>query len=279
MMNKIKLILAVLVTTFCLSLFSVVFAQQKEGFFIGWSQPLLGGGDLEIDINTSNISLAQNINNIRALNNSGDPTQIALAQTNAAILAGTFGIATTDILNNDVSDTILDNYINNFIPNVSTTETPDVDFEGGYGIKAGYNFSQFRVYYSLYNLTYKDSAKYKDTAIKANLVFGDWVYKGFFVGLGYGKANFDAKSIQYNISIAGTGDVNVFNLGYDYPINENFKISGGYFIAKFNFEVDENVPNVFVDTDGNALFTFEIPTNFKIKASGNALYVDAVYTF
>ena len=60
MMNKIKLILAVLVTTFCLSLFSVVFAQQKEGFFIGWSQPLLGvSGDLEIDINTSNIFLAQ----------------------------------------------------------------------------------------------------------------------------------------------------------------------------------------------------------------------------
>ena len=126
-----------------------------------------------------------------------------------------------------------------------TTDTPDVDFEGGYGIKAGYNFSQFRVYYSLYNLSYKDSAKYTDTAIKANLVFGDWVYKGFFVGLGYGKANFDAKSSQYNISIAGTGDVNVFNLGYDYPINKNFKISGGYFIAKFDFEVDENVPLEF----------------------------------
>ena len=46
-----------------------------------------------------------------------------------------------------------------------------------------------------------------------------------------------------NISIAGTGDVNVFNLGYDYPINKNFKISGGYFIAKFDFEIDENVPN------------------------------------
>ena len=51
---------------------------------------------------------------------------------------------------------------------------------------------------------------------------------------------------QYtNISIAGTGDVNVFNLGYDYPINENFKISGGYFIAKFDFEIDENVPLEF----------------------------------
>ena len=53
MMNKIKLILAVLVTTFCLSFFSVVFAQQKEGFFIGWSQPLSGSGDLEIDITNS----------------------------------------------------------------------------------------------------------------------------------------------------------------------------------------------------------------------------------
>ena len=57
MMNKIKLILAVLVTTFCLSLFSVVFAQQKEGFFIGWSQPLSGSGDLEIDITTSEVTL------------------------------------------------------------------------------------------------------------------------------------------------------------------------------------------------------------------------------
>ena len=156
------------------------------------------------------------------------------------------------------------------IPATTTTDTPDVDFEGGYGIKAGYNFSQFRVYYSNYNLSYKDSAKYTDTAIKANLVFGDWVYKGFFVGLGYGKANFDAKSSQYNISIAGTGDVNVFNLGYDYPINENFKISGGYFIAKFDFEIDENVPQ------GGGI---EIPTNFKIKAGGDALYVDAIYTF
>ena len=275
MMNKIKLILAVLVTTFCLSLFSVVFAQQKEGFFIGWSQPLLGDGDLEIETNTSNISLAQTINNIRALNNSGDPTQIASAQTSAAILAEIFsGIATTDILNNDVPDIILDNHINIFIPNVSTTETPDVDFEGGYGIKAGYNFSQFRVYYSLYNLTYKDSAKYTDTAIKANLVFGDWIYKRFFVGLGYGKANFDAKSSQYNISIAGTGDVNVFNLGYDYPINKNFKISGGYFIAKFDFEIDENIPRELAGT-----ITIEIPTNFKIKAGGNALYIDAIYTF
>ena len=188
MMNKIKLILAVLVTTFCLSLFSVVFAQQKEGFFIG-------GGDLEVKINpSSNISLAPAINNIRTLNNSGGPTQIAFAQVSAAILAETFGISATDILNDNVSDTILDNHVNTFIPNVSTTDTPDVDFEGGYGIKAGYNFSQFRVYYSLYNLTYKDSAKYTDTAIKANLVFGDWIYKGFFVGLGYGKANFEATS-------------------------------------------------------------------------------------
>ena len=82
----------------------------------------------------------------------------------------------------------------------------------------------------------------KDTAINGNLVFGDWVYKGFFVGLGYGKANFDAKSKHTNISIAGTGDVTAFNLGYDYKINENFKISGGYLIAKFGFEIDENVP-------------------------------------
>ena len=224
-MNKIKLILAVLVTTFCLSLFSVVFAQQKEGFFIGWSQPLSGSGDLEIDITTSEVTL---------------PAQ----------LGGTV------------------------IPVTTTTDTPDVDFEGGYGIKAGYNFSQFRVYYSNYNLSYKDSAKYTDTAIKANLVFGDWVYKGFFVGLGYGKANFDAKSSQYNISIAGTGDVNVFNLGYDYPINKNFKISGGYFIAKFDFEIDENVPQEFPTGD-----IVEFPTNFKIKAGGNSLYVDAIYTF
>ena len=275
MMNKIKLILAVLVTTFCLSLFSVVFAQQKEGFFIGWSQPLFGGGDLEIETNTSNISLAQTINNIRALNNSGDPTQIASAQTSAAILAKIFsGIATTDILNNDVPDIILDNHINIFIPNVSKTDTPDVDFEGGYGIKAGYNFSQFRVYYSFYNLTYKDSADLKDTAINGNLLFGDWVYKGFFVGLGYGKANFDAKSSQYNISIGGTGDVTALNLGYDYPINENFKISGGYLIAKFGFEIDENVPQELAPT-----ITIEIPTNFKIKAGGKILYVDAVYTF
>ena len=45
--------------------------------------------DLEIGtVNpSSNISLAQTINNIRALNNSGDPTQIALAQTNAARLS------------------------------------------------------------------------------------------------------------------------------------------------------------------------------------------------
>ena len=54
-MNKIKLILAVLVTTFCLSFFSVVFAQQKEGFFIGWSQPLSGSGDLEIESTNSEV--------------------------------------------------------------------------------------------------------------------------------------------------------------------------------------------------------------------------------
>ena len=123
MMNKIKLILAVLVTTFCLSLFSVVFAQQKEGFFIGWSQPLLGDGDLKVDIKTSEVTL---------------PPQ----------LGGTV------------------------IPATTTTDTPDVDFEGGYGIKAGYDFSQFKVYYSFYNLTYKDSADLKDTAINGNLLFG-----------------------------------------------------------------------------------------------------------
>ena len=213
------------ITTFCLSLFSVVFAQQKEGFFIGWSQPLLGDGDLKVDIKTSEVTL---------------PPQ----------LGGTV------------------------IPATTTTDTPDVDFEGGYGIKAGYDFSQFKVYYSFYNLTYKDSADLKDTAINGNLLFGDWVYKGFFVGLGYGKANFDAKSSQYNISIAGTGDVTALNLGYDYPINENFKISGGYLIAKFGFEIDENVPQELAPT-----ITIEIPTNFKIKAGGKILYVDAVYTF
>ena len=221
MMNKIKLILAVLVTTFCLSFFSVVFAQQKEGFFIGWSQPLSGSGDLEVDIKTAEIQVPDGMGGL-------------------------------------------------FIPSQATSDKPDVNFDGGYGIKAGYNFSQFRVYYSFYNLTYKDSADLKDTAINGNLVFGDWVYKGFFVGLGYGKANFDAKSSQYNISIAGTGDVTAFNLGYDYKINENFKISGGYLIAKFGFEIDENVPQ------GGGI---EIPTNFKIKAGGKILYVDAVYTF
>ena len=273
-MNKIKLILAVLVTTFCLSLFSVVFAQQKEGFFIGWSQPLLGGGDLEVKINpSSNISLAPAINNIRTLNNSGGPTQTAFAQVSAAFLAETFGISATDILDDNVSDTTFDNHVNTVL-SAPRTDTPDVDFEGGYGIKAGYNFSQFRVYYSLYNLTYKDSAKYTDTAIKANLVFGDWIYKGFFVGLGYGKANFEATSKNPNISIAGTGDVTAFNLGYDYKINENFKISGGYLIAKFGFEIDENVPLEFPTGD-----IIEIPTNFKIKAGGKILYVDAVYTF
>ena len=81
-----------------LELFSVVFAQQKEGFFIGWSQPLSGSGDLEVDITTSEVTIPQ------------------------------FGTV---------------------IPVTTTTDTPDVDFEGGYGIKAGYNFSQFRVYYSL----------------------------------------------------------------------------------------------------------------------------------
>ena len=63
------------------------------------------------------------------------------------------------------------------------------------------------------------------------------------------------------------------NLGYDYPINENFKISGGYLIAKFGFEIDENVPQ------GGSNHHIEIPTNFKIKAGGKILYVDAVYTF
>ena len=217
--------MAVLVTTFCLSFFSVVFAQQKEGFFIGWSQPLSGSGDLEIESTNSEVPL---------------PAQLG-------------------------------GYV---IPATTTTDKPDVDFEGGYGIKAGYNFSQFKVYYSFYNLTYKDSADLKDTAINGNLVFGDWVYKGFFVGLGYGKANFDAKSKHTNISIAGTGDVTAFNLGYDYKINENFKISGGYLIAKFGFEIDENVPLEFPTGD-----IIEIPTNFKIKAGGKILYVDAVYTF
>ena len=64
-----------------------------------------------------------------------------------------------------------------------------------------------------------------------------------------------------------------FNLGYDYKINENFKISGGYLIAKFGFEIDENVPLEFPRRH------IEIPTNFKIKAGGKILYVDAVYTF
>ncbi len=70
-----------------------------------------------------------------------------------------------------------------------------------------------------------------------------------------------------------------FNLGYDYKINENFKISGGYFIAKFDFEVDENYTTEITDQNGNIVDTIEIPTNFKIKAGGDALYVDAIYTF
>ena len=223
-MNKIKLILAVLVTTFCLSLFSVVFAQQKEGFFIGWSQPLLGDGDLKVDIKTSEVTL---------------PPQ----------LGGTV------------------------IPATTTTDTPDVDFEGGYGIKAGYNFSQFKVYYSFYNLTYKDSADLKDTAINGNLVFGDWVYKGFFVGLGYGKANFEATSKNTNVSITGTGDVTALNLGYEYKINKNFKINGGYLISRFGFESDKIVTEEF------SSITVEIPINIKVKAKGNAFYIDAVYNF
>ena len=224
-MNKIKLILAVLVTTFCLSLFSVVCAQQKEGFFIGWSQPLFGSGDLKVKITDSAFQIPD----------------------------GSGGSTT--------------------IPAMTTTVSADVDFEGVYGIKAGYNFSQFKVYYSFYNLTYKDSADLKDIAINGNLVFGDWVYKGFFVGLGYGKANFEAASKNTNVSITGTGDVTALNLGYEYKINKNFKINGGYLISRFGFESDKIVTEEF------SSITVEIPINIKVKAKGNAFYIDAVYNF
>ena len=38
-------------------------------------------------------------------------------------------------------------------------------------------------------------------------------------------------------------------------------------------------PTEITDQNGNIVDTIEVSTNSKIKAGGNALYVDAVYTF
>ncbi len=217
--NKIRVILLVLIASFCFS--SAVFAQQKEGFFIGWSQPLIGSGNIEVETNTSAVPLP----------------------------GGTFTI-----------------------PATTTRDELDVDFKSGYGIKAGWNFKDFRVYYSNYNLAYKDTTTIKNMNIKANVVATDWTYQNFFVGLGYGKASFDAKLIRQSpISISESGGtVTALNFGYDYNINESFKISAGYLIARFNFEFDKNLPQ-----SGG----INIPANFKIKAGGDALYIDAIYSF
>ena len=276
MMNKIKLILAVLVTTFCLSLFSVVFAQQKEGFFIGWSQPLLGGGDLEV--NTKYETFITN----------------TFIHEDVSAPNGYFFY-----IPEGTTDTLSKGFILDSTTTVSSDtdfKKPEVDFKSGYGIKAGWNFTNFRIYYLNSNLAYKDTEEFKDVKIISNIIFADLVYKGFFIGVGVGKANIDgeaivvARNLQFNVQISEPGDVTTVNLGYDYNITENFKISVGYLKARLKFEFDQTISTSRIDsiplpTNSNDFVpinvetVISIPTNYKIKAGGDALYVDAVYTF
>ena len=277
MMNKIKLILAVLVTTFCLSLFSVVFAQQKEGFFIGWSQPLLGDGDLEVDTKYETFITNTFIHEDVSAPN-GDFFYIPEGTTDT--LSKGFILDSTTTVSSDTD-----------------FKKPEVDFKSGYGIKAGWNFTNFRIYYLNSNLAYKDTEEFKDVKIISNIIFADLVYKGFFIGVGAGKANIDgeaivvARNLQFNVQISEPGDVTTVNLGYDYNITENFKISVGYLKARLKFEFDQTIStslginsSLYI-TNSNALVpinvetVISIPTNYKIKAGGDALYVDAVYTF
>ena len=117
----------------------------------------------------------------------------------------------------------------------------------GNGLKVGYQFQNFRVAYSRFQWEFTDIS----LNITGNLVIADFLaVSGFFVGAGIGRGEVSIpRSAVPNIpttSNSGTSyttkytissedeDILLFNVGYDYGLNEKLQLSLGVLYAQFN---------------------------------------------
>ena len=117
----------------------------------------------------------------------------------------------------------------------------------GNGLKVGYQFQNFRVAYSRFQWEFTDIF----LNLTGNLVIADFLAEsGFFVGAGIGRGEVSIpRSAVPNIptiSNSGTSyttkytissedeDILLFNVGYDYGLNEKLQLSLGVLYTQFN---------------------------------------------
>ena len=124
--------------------------------------------------------------------------------------------------------------------NLSPASTGTESITSGLGLKAGYNFPNWRVSYNHY--TWKIGGDYErsDLQIINDIVKVDYVFNsGFYLGVGLGNGT--AKT-NY---ISESGSAFAYNLGYDYNIDDSFQVGIAYLVSGFGFT------NTYTDRSGN----------------------------
>ena len=110
----------------------------------------------------------------------------------------------------------------------ASTETESIT--SGLGLKAGYNFPNWRVSYNHY--TWKIGGDYgrADAQIINDIVKVDYVFNsGFYLGVGLGNG-----TVKTN-DISESGSAFAYNLGYDYNIDDSFQVGIAYLVSGFGF--------------------------------------------
>ena len=105
----------------------------------------------------------------------------------------------------------------------------DQNINSGLAYRVGYFTpkSYLRTSYTSHFLPLKEGGR-----ITSDLLFIDWAYKGFFVGLGSGRGKVrQCFNTETNFSSGATA----FNLGYNYDITKFIQIGSGYLQVSFDY--------------------------------------------
>ena len=111
----------------------------------------------------------------------------------------------------------------------ASTETESIT--SGLGLKAGYNFPNWRVSYNHY--TWKIGGDYgrADAQIINDIVKVDYVFNsGFYLGVGLGNG-----TLKLRNDFSESGSAFAYNLGYDYNIDDSFQVGIAYLVSGFGF--------------------------------------------
>ncbi len=85
--------------------------------------------------------------------------------------------------------------------------------------------SHLRTSYAIYSWSLGEGV-----TVSNELLFIDWIYKGFFVGLGSGRGRVKK---CFTAAASSVSAATAFNLGYNYNITEFIQIGAGYLQSSF----------------------------------------------